>query len=48
MGGSVGARRKAVRIVFAGMEPAVEVSDLCCVEGLNPTMSSMTPNFLSK
>lgn len=27
-----------LRIVLAGMEPGVEVSDLCRREGLNPTM----------
>ena len=27
-----------LRIVLAGMEPGVEVSDLCRQEGLNPTM----------
>ena len=27
-----------MRIVLAGMEPGVEVSDLCRQEGLNPTM----------
>ncbi|MFO0905721.1 MAG: transposase [Pirellulales bacterium] len=27
-----------LRIVLAGMEPGVEISDLCRREGLNPTM----------
>ncbi|MSQ96859.1 MAG: IS66 family insertion sequence hypothetical protein, partial [Gemmataceae bacterium] len=27
-----------LRIVLAGMQPGVEVSDLCRQEGINPTM----------
>jgi transposase-like protein len=39
-----GKRRKwsgtdKLRIVLAGMQPGVEVSDLCLREGLNPTQS---------
>lgn len=41
--GSTGKRKhwspaEKLRIVLAGMEPGVEVSDLCRREGLNPTM----------
>lgn len=41
--GSNGKRKRwsppeKLRIVLAGMEPGVEVSDLCRREGLNPTM----------
>lgn len=41
--GSEGKRKRwsaaeKLRIVLAGMEPGVEISDLCRREGLNPTM----------